>query len=317
MNPKISVAMATYNGEKYILEQLGSIMEQTMPVDEVIIHDDVSKDKTVEVIEDFISKNHYENIIKVVRNKDNLGYASNFMAALRDTTGDYVFFCDQDDLWINDRVEKMISMMEKNAEIELMGSEFEPFKCDQDAPDVPRWELKKFKNDDSLEKLEFNSENIFIGCQGCTMVMTRKFLEKVDDYWYEGWAHDEYVWKLALADEGLYFYHRKTLKRRLHSNNVTLHKEHEKGKRLKYLRELKKSHKQTIVYLNHLHIEKAINDVEYGRNRSLLLKHIKATQLRIDLIEKKRIFNSIRLLGLLDCYHKKRAVPVELLMVLK
>jgi hypothetical protein len=192
----------------------------------------------------------------------------------------------------------------------MIGSEFEPFKCSEDAPDVPAWELAKFKNDGSLEKLKFNSENIFIGCQGCTMAMKRSFLDKIDNYWYEGWAHDEFVWKLALSMEGLYFYHAVTLKRRLHSNNVTLHKEHKKEQRLKYLVDLLKSHEKTLEFV-------VANEGAKSSKARLLNKHIKATKLRIELIQKKKLLNSLKLLFYLDCYHKKRSVPVELVMAVK
>ncbi len=255
--------------------------------------------------------------LKLSVNKKNLGYASNFIGALKETTGDYIFFCDQDDIWIEDRVEKMVSVLKNHPEIGLLGSEFEPFKCDNDAPDVPGWELSKFRNDGSLEELEFNSENIFIGCQGCTMAMTREFINRTLDYWYDGWAHDEFVWKLALAEQSLYFYHYKTLNRRLHSNNVTLHKEHEKEKRLKYLRDLKKSHEQTIRYLAYLLEQGQISDKDFKEKADLLKRHIKATENRIELISEKKMFNTLKLLMYLDCYHKIRSVPVEFLMALK
>ncbi len=301
--------MATYNGEKYIEDQLKSIINQSLQVDEIIIRDDISSDKTAEVIKQFIKDNNLEKTIDFRINDKNLGYASNFVGALRETKGEYIFFCDQDDIWINDRVEKMVAALEKTPEALMIGSEFEPFKCSEDAPDVPRWELAKFKNDGTLEKLYFNSENIFIGCQGCTMALRRSFLEKIDKYWYEGWAHDEFVWKMALSLDGLYFLHKITLKRRLHSTNVTLHKEHKRQQRLKYLTELKKSHEQTARFI----IDK------YGIENNkvqLLRKHIKATDLRIDLIQGRRVFNTFTLLGYVDCYHKKRSIPVELIMAL-
>ncbi len=306
----ISVAMATYNGEKFITQQLDSILSQTHPVDEIVIKDDISKDGTAQLIETYIREKGLENKIHFKVNDINLGYASNFMSALRQTKGDYVFFCDQDDIWPADRVESMLSALEKEPLALMIGSEFEPFKCSEDAPDVPRWELSKFKNDGSMEKLSFNSKNIFIGCQGCTMAMRRSFIEKIDKYWYEGWAHDEFVWKLALAMEGLYFYHSVTLKRRLHANNVTLHKEHEKEKRLKYLEDLKKSHEMTLQFLQ----DEGGDD---GSKEALLKRHIKATQLRIDLIQNKRILNALILLGYSDCYHKKRSIPIELMMAFK
>lgn len=309
MNYKISVAMATYNGEKFIEEQLQSILDQTVQVDEVIICDDRSTDNTGEVIERFIHENKLEDRFSFFVNEKNLGYASNFVNALRKTTGDYIFFCDQDDIWVKDRVEKMTEILGSHEEVELIGSEFEPFKCSEDAPDPHKWELATFRNDGSLEKLEFNSPNIFIGCQGCTMAMKRSFLDSIDKYWYEGWAHDEFVWKLALVRESLYFYHQVTLKRRLHSSNVTLHKEHENEKRLKYLRELKMSHERTKEY---------VCENKCGEKKSALLtRHIKATQMRIDLIENKRLINFIRLFAYTDCYHKMRSIPVELMMALR
>lgn len=306
----ISVAIATYNGEKFIEEQLESILKQTYPVDEIIIRDDISSDNTASVIQAFIKNKGIEDKVDFKVNKKNLGYASNFMSALRQTKGEYVLFCDQDDIWLEDRVECMINALESIPDAVMIGSEFEPFKCDDDAPDVPRWELSKFKNDGSMEKIEFNSTNVFIGCQGCTMAMKRDFLDKISGYWYDGWAHDEYVWKLALSMGGLYFFHKVTLKRRLHSNNVTLHKEHQKEKRLKYLEDLKKSHEMTL---------KFVSDTEgfNSEKARLLRRHIKATDLRINLIRKRLLYNSLILLAYSDCYHKKRSMPVEFCMALK
>ncbi len=312
MSARISVAIATYNGENFIETQLRSILDQTLPVDEVIIRDDKSPDKTADVVRNLIKEHDLENRFNFEINSQNKGYASNFIGALMETTGDYVFFCDQDDIWPKDRVEKMVRTLESSDDVLMIGSEFDPFKSSDDAPDVPAWELSKFKNDGSMEKLEFNSENIFIGCQGCTMAMKRAFLDKVSKYWYEGWAHDEYVWKLALSLGGLYFYHGITLKRRLHSNNVTLHKEHKKEQRLKYLRDLKRSHEATRIF-----IEENLEGKDKERKVALLNRHIKATEMRIDLIQNRKLFNSILLLGYTDCYHKKRSIPVELLMSVK
>ncbi len=312
MKPFISVAMATYNGEKFIIQQLESILEQTYPVDEIVICDDRSSDGTIDVIRNFVREKSLQERVTLVTNEQNLGYASNFMKAVRLTKGDYVFFCDQDDIWLSDRVENMVRVMEDNRQISLLGSEFEPFKSSEDAPDVPKWELAKFKNDGSLEKMSFCSPNIFIGCQGCTMVVRRAFLDEIDSYWYEGWAHDEFVWKLALSRNELFFYHKVTLKRRLHSGNVTLHKEHEKDKRLKYLRDLYRSHERTEVY-----IEKEYKGDDKKKRLELMNRHKKATKLRISLIEEKKLGCAIRLFGYTDCYHKMRSIPVELLMALR
>lgn len=307
---KISVAMATYNGEKYVIEQLNSILSQSLKVDEVIICDDRSDDNTVTVINEFIQKNNLSLTWKLFVNEENLGYADNFMNALDKTSGDYIMFCDQDDIWIENRVENMIHIMESNEEIMLLGSEFEPFGNFSNNGEIPKWELAKFKNDNSLEKINYEPKNIFIGCQGCTMCVRRDFYTKVKKYRYSKWAHDEFVWKMALCMDGLYFYHAKTLKRRVHDSNVSLGKMRDLNKRIKFVEDLKHSHEQTLIFAEQINL----ND----KKLKILKKNIKASQLRIDLLRKKRLLNVFPLvLCYADCYHKKRAIPVEFLMAIR
>ena len=100
---RTSVAMATYNGAEYVVEQLESIRTQSMPVDEVIIHDDRSTDDTVAIVEKYIREHGLERTWKVSQNPKNLGYAANFIGAVKETEGEYIFFCDQDDIWVPDR----------------------------------------------------------------------------------------------------------------------------------------------------------------------------------------------------------------------
>ncbi|MCR4903455.1 MAG: glycosyltransferase [Butyrivibrio sp.] len=307
---RISVAMATYNGETTIVEQLMSIFKQSLPVDEVIICDDCSKDNTAAVVEKYISDNKLSDKIKIIVNEHNLGYASNFVKAMYECHGDYIFFCDQDDIWYPDRVKKMMDVMEANSKIQVLGSEFEPFIDSDNALSVPGWELREFKNDGSVEKVVFDSHNIFIGCQGCTMCVRQSFAQRIRPYWFEGWAHDEFVWKLSLSVDGLYIYHYKSLKRRVHDKNVSLHKMHDMAVRLKFLENLGKSHKATLKF------SEDINAEEY--KIKLLEKNIKATDLRIKLLKDKKYFNTVPLaIRYSDCYHKARAILMELYMAIK
>lgn len=307
---KISVAMATYNGAEYIEEQLESIRTQTRQLDEVVICDDQSKDNTVEVVREYINKHALEASWKITVNPKNLGYASNFMGAVEKTTGDLIMFCDQDDIWLPNRVKEMERLMEEHPDMMLLGSEFEPFISSENAASVPEWELKQHKNDKSLEKKKYCAENIFIGCQGCTMCMRREFLNKTFSYWYQGWAHDEYAWKLALCMDGLYMYHAYTLRRRLHDANVSLSKMRDLKKRVAFLRALRDSHEKTLQFATDIGLTE--------KQKKLLQRNIKATKLRMDLLEKKKYFNTIPLaLAYADCYHKRRSIPVELYMALK
>ena len=307
---RTSVAMATYNGAEYVVEQLESIRTQSMPVDEVIIHDDRSTDDTVAIVEKYIREHGLERTWKVSQNPKNLGYAANFISAVKETVGEYIFFCDQDDIWVPDRVEVMVGQMEEHPKILLLCSEFESFVSSPDAPSVPTWEQKQFRRDHSLEHLPYEAHNLFINCQGCSMCIRRKFWQEVENRWYPNWAHDEFVWKLALCRNGLYVYHGVTLRRRLHSNNVTMHKMRDLPERVRFLEDLKKSHEATLAFAESLSMS--------GRDCRLLHRNIRATQLRIELLRDRKVWNTLPLLfGYTDCYHSRKSIPVELMMAIR
>lgn len=102
----ISVCMATYNGEKYVAEQVFSILEQLGPSDEIIISDDGSKDRTIEILQDINDKR-----VKIYRNIGEHGVSANFNNAVKHSTGDYVFFSDQDDIWEPNKVEVVMKKL--------------------------------------------------------------------------------------------------------------------------------------------------------------------------------------------------------------
>lgn len=101
----ISVCMATYNGEKYIKDQLLSILKQIGPNDEIIISDDLSKDKTIEIIKRLNDKR-----IKIFFNT-NRGYTNNFENSIKNASGDLIFLADQDDVWFDDKIQIMSDLL--------------------------------------------------------------------------------------------------------------------------------------------------------------------------------------------------------------
>lgn len=103
----ISVCMATYNGEKYIKEQLVSILKQIGPLDEIIISDDLSKDKTIEIV-----KGLNDQRIKIFFNT-NKGYTNNFQNSIKNASGDLIFLADQDDVWVDDKIQIMSDLLKK------------------------------------------------------------------------------------------------------------------------------------------------------------------------------------------------------------
>jgi len=103
----ISVCMATFNGGKYIKEQIDSILVQLGKDDELIISDDGSTDNTLEIIRELD-----DSRIKVYENAGIHGYAHNFENALKKASGDYIFFSDQDDVWLPSKVETMLPYLQ-------------------------------------------------------------------------------------------------------------------------------------------------------------------------------------------------------------
>jgi glycosyltransferase involved in cell wall biosynthesis len=95
--PSISVAMATYNGERYLPEMLESLAAQTLRPDELVVRDDASEDDTVSILHAFARRVPFR--VEVLAGGPRLGYAQNFVTASRASRGSLIFFADQDDSW--------------------------------------------------------------------------------------------------------------------------------------------------------------------------------------------------------------------------
>lgn len=99
----VSIAMATYNGEEYLKEQLNSFAMQSRLPDELVICDDCSSDETILIIEEFIRISPFS--VRLIKNSINLGYIKNFEKALSLCTGELIFLSDQDDVWFSEKIQ--------------------------------------------------------------------------------------------------------------------------------------------------------------------------------------------------------------------
>ncbi len=120
---KISVAMATYNGADYIIEQLESIRKQSRQVDEVIISDDHSPDGTYDIAKQYIKKYNLSGW-KVIFDTVGRGLKDNFNSALKEVTGDIVFLSDQDNIWDSKKVEASEKIFIDNPDISCINNSF-------------------------------------------------------------------------------------------------------------------------------------------------------------------------------------------------
>ncbi len=110
-DPLVSIALCTYNGAKYLQPLLDSVLEQTYKNIEIIIVDDCSTDATYSILAEY--SEHNKNI-HLYKNKHNLGFVGNFERALSYCNGDLIALCDQDDLWLPEKIELQVNAIGNN-----------------------------------------------------------------------------------------------------------------------------------------------------------------------------------------------------------
>lgn len=209
----VSVVISSYNGENYIIEQLESIRKQTKKVDEVIIADDCSTDNTVYIANNFVKKYHLANW-KVIVNDENKGWRRNFMEAMWSSRGDLVFPCDQDDVWRNDKVEKMVSIMATNPQISVLTSNYYEFFENGKAKIGP------WKNEKKLSPVKLTSNYMLVKSPGCTYCVRRNLLRQSKKYWKSQYPHDALLWRMSLFSDGLYKYTDTLINWRKHESSA-------------------------------------------------------------------------------------------------
>jgi glycosyltransferase involved in cell wall biosynthesis len=116
MNPEsnVDILLATYNGGMYLNQQIDSILAQNCKDFRLLIRDDSSSDNTINIIKNYISK-HPDKIQLIIDSKGHLGLAQNFAALLELAQSKYIMFCDQDDVWLPDKIQLSLNTM-KTAE---------------------------------------------------------------------------------------------------------------------------------------------------------------------------------------------------------
>ena len=146
----ISVAMCTFNGEKYIKEQIESIINQGLVPDEIVICDDCSKDNTVNIIKETLD--NWSGRVNLVVNEKNLGYRKNFEKAISLCNGDIIFLSDQDDVWNRNKIEIMLSALNNSSDAILAFHDVEIVDENLDLIKKSFWKLLKFDYQKFLKK---------------------------------------------------------------------------------------------------------------------------------------------------------------------
>jgi len=195
---RVSVAMCTYNGGRFLREQLDSIAEQSLLPDELIICDDISTDATAQIVSDFLRTAPFE--VRFTRNISRLGSTGNFEGALRLCRGDFIALSDQDDVWNPEKLTVMAGILQANPDVGGIFSDAELIDGNSRRIGCRLWKRKHFSPQaETLSTEEMIAvllkQNVVTGA---TMVIRRDLLSTllpVDPLWiHDGW----FAWMLVL-----------------------------------------------------------------------------------------------------------------------
>lgn len=139
---KISIAVCTYNGEKYLQEQLDSFTAQTRLPDEVVICDDCSQDATRQILENFAESAAFP--VKLYFNKRNLGFLKNFEKAIKLCSGEIIILSDQDDVWHEEKIELIEAEFAKSEKIGMVYADAELVNESLDILETSMWQKTGF-----------------------------------------------------------------------------------------------------------------------------------------------------------------------------
>lgn len=216
----VSVALCTYNGEKYITEQIKSILEQSTPVDEIVICDDGSTDNTISILED-IKQSSPTNII-IHRNKNNLGVCANFEHAISLCKGDIIFLSDQDDIWNPNKVKTIVSWFETHPQKLVVFTDATLItENDNELSNKSLWDCIGFNK--KMRRYFDNGlplESFFINkATGATMAIRKAISFPFSQYCNnDNVLHDYCIALKALDNDGLGYIDKPLIRYRLHGN---------------------------------------------------------------------------------------------------
>jgi glycosyltransferase involved in cell wall biosynthesis len=194
---KISIALCTFNGEIFLKDQFLSIFHQTRLPDELIICDDHSTDKTIEIIDSFKASSPFP--VRVIQNSSNIGSTKNFEKAVRLCTGDIIAFADQDDVWKPQKLEIISKAFLADPKIGYVFSNAELVDAELKPLGVNLWESVGFTKREYQNYLEGKQFEVLLKrnvVTGTTMAF-RAFLKELVLPFSENWIHDEWIATLA------------------------------------------------------------------------------------------------------------------------
>ncbi len=226
---RLTIAVATWRGERFLEKQLDSLRLQNRLADEVIFSDDSSPDSTAEMIEAYIEKYNLTGW-KLLRHSQNLGFIDNFRAAFKEATGDIIFPCDQDDIWEPDKLEVMEQVFLDHPNAMAVNGSFVMIDAEDNPITPPPYPKGSYNHgliyypveQGGLTQIPFSyiiRGNMNLS-PGCTMAVRRKLLDYYLSRSKGEIPHDLELNIYAAQIGELYYLDQPVIRYRLHGNNT-------------------------------------------------------------------------------------------------
>lgn len=204
----VSIAMATYNGETFLNEQLTSFLNQSIYPDELIVCDDRSTDNTLSILREFSTTSPFK--VEIYENETNLGYGRNFSKALSICNGDIVFLSDQDDIWHDNKLETMLSLIEEHNNYQLFMHDAKLVTGDlRPLPDTKIERTKRL----------YGNLNNFV--QGSCSAIRRDLIKILLPIPTSVIAHDNWIAKIAQLLDARIVTEEQLMEYRIHGENTS------------------------------------------------------------------------------------------------
>ncbi len=206
----VSVVLCTYNGARFLEEQVKSIVQQTYPIDELIISDDASTDSTPELIRRLSEQ---DTRIRVIMLENNIGFSANFQQAMQQASSDLIATADQDDVWHPEKIARLVAALDPGASLIYCDS----VKFTREIPVVP----KASRANKKIEGSDPRKISVYNTVSGHAMLIRKRLLVNAFPL-PSGVYYDWWLAVVAMTIDRVQFLPDMLVYRRVHDQNVTL-----------------------------------------------------------------------------------------------
>ena len=217
---KICLALCTYNGANFLEEQLASLASQTRKPDLLVVSDDASDDETLHILESFSQSSPFP--VKIYVNPTNLGYVKNFEKAIKLCHGNIIALVDQDDVWLPEKLEKVVNVFERDRSINLIFSDAEVVDSTLSSLGYSLWESIGFDRQKQSIFQQGNAFELLLRrnyVTGATMAFRSEYRDILLPF-PKDWGHDGWIAALMSVIGKIYPIQEKLILYRQHQENI-------------------------------------------------------------------------------------------------